>query len=391
MQTRRVANVGCTRAVLLVRLLPAVLLALVAGCRDGGTETGVGTDEEVAATTSTGDGGTEGAGGGSEADGDSGERASAGDGGSDESGDASDNPVGELVDIAQVAAVAEAADAEVIVARLDDETVVVRSEGRSVELAVPADTGIWSDGRFVYRSTGDRSTGDRSTGDRSTGDRARVGAIVSALDGTVVCEVEGLVHHVTERVDGTHVAAVESDFPDGWDGVGEYALPMEAVDCRTGERRPIESVTIYGQDGEFRYIDRRAGRVFTGYGDAEGNADVENEQGLSINGEDYAGYHTFSADASVVMYGDMTSSGPHLSPVVVARDTTTGAQLWRTEFDIAFRHLWFIGDRPAIGFLDDEMARIEFREGTDRLVLLDPATGERAEEIAVGFELLFIG
>lgn len=366
MRSRRIAVIGLPSAsrcrLLPAVLLPAVLLMLVVGCGDGDTDAAVAESDEPLVSSLP----IEGQVSSSPAEGQVSPVPTEGDGEAE----------GDIEAVARVEAVAEAAGAGLVLARLDDETAVIWSDGRSVEVKVSARTGLWSDGRFVYRSTGDQDS---------------FGAAVHRPDGTVVCQVEGLIHHLTERADGTFVAAVEGDVPDDWDGAGEYAIPMDAVDCRTGERQAIEPVTIYGGDGEVRYVDRQADRVFTGYGDAEGNADVDNERGISINGDDYAGYHTFNADASVVMYGDMTVSGPHLSPVVVARDTNTGEQLWRAEFDIPFRTLWFIGERPAIGFVDDEPARIEFRDGIDRLVLLDPATGDQDEEIVVGFDLLFLG
>ena len=273
-----------------------------------------------------------------------------------------------------------AIDATVVVSRLDRDSVTIWHDGRQAELPAADDWAVWSDGEFVYRSAGQ--------------DGRTVHASAAILDGSVICETAEPIHHVTRRGDGGYVAAVEvdDDVLAEWDGVGEFGVPLDAVDCRTGARSPIEPVVIFGEDGQTRVIERIAGRSFTGYGDAEGNADFFNEQGVSIDGEDYAGYHAFNRDASIVAYGDMaTGAGPHLSPVVVARDTRTGDQLWRSEFEIPFRSLHFVDDRLAVGFIDDEADRLDFDGTVDRLILVDAVTGRQLDEVDVGFELIFVG
>ncbi len=285
---------------------------------------------------------------------------------------------GEVGDPAVVAAFAEAVNANVVLAALDAERALIWHRGDVVQLAIGGG-GIWSDGDFVYRWSGADGVTSSST--------------AATLDGTVVCEADGPIHHATRRSDGTFVMAVELDAGlQDWDGRGSYGVPLDAVDCATGDRQPIEPVLVYGGEAEARFTERLAGRVFTGTSDAEGNAHIVNEQDVSINGDDYAGYHTFSGDGSLVIYGDMQSgAGPHLSTVVVGRDTTSGQKLWDRRFDLAFRSLWFIDQRAVISFIDDEAELFDFGNRIDRAVVLDGVTGTQLDEVSVGFDLLYLG
>ncbi len=147
---------------------------------------------------------------------------------------------------------------------------------------------------------------------------------------------------------GSYVAAVERDlkFEEDLDGLSEFGHPLDAVDCETGYRQPIEPVMYYGTDGEFRFTDRSGGRVPTGYGD---------------------------------------------SAVVVVRDTESGTQLTRQEFDDPFQSLHFVGDRLVVTFAEDLQTMIDGGAFPASAVVLDPSTGERLDEVDVGFDLLYLG
>ena len=71
---------------------------------------------------------------------------------------------------------------------------------------------------------------------------------------------------------------------------------------------------------------------------------MTNEAGISINGDDYAGYHDFNADGSRVVYGDMTDL-IHVTTMLRSRDTTTGELLWSTELDRPVGPTHWYGDR----------------------------------------------
>ncbi|MGH1492341.1 MAG: hypothetical protein ACRBK7_23625 [Acidimicrobiales bacterium] len=298
---------------------------------------------------------------------------------------ASDGDAVGVSDTAEVARFAEETQATVVLAQRDENTAMVWHDGSVVDIPAPDNALVWSDGDFIYRALIEQDG------------VVDLGLIYRAftLDGEPVCESSDRIYHATRRSDGSFVMAVEPAEvrEEPWDGIGEYAVPLDAVDCASGSRQPIEPVLVYSGEGEIRFTVRRTGRTFTGFGDAEGNADIENEQGISINGEDYAGYHTFNRDASIVAYGDMSINGPHYSPIVVGRDTVSGEQLWRSEFEIDFSELYFVGDRVLVGFIDDFDRRMGAggTRNLDRVVMLDAGTGTQVDEVDVGFGLLFVG
>lgn len=297
------------------------------------------------------------------------------------------------VDREVVAAVAEWLGVELLVAGLDDDTALVWRPDGMVEITTPNRSNLWSDGQFLYR---ERRSADEST---RGGDPDDATYVAMTFDGEVVCHTDERLHHAARRTDGAYVMAIEQP----WDEMepDAEATPMEAVDCQNGERQPIEPVSFSLGESQSRSIISMAGRTFTSDGDAEGNADVENEQGVSINGDDYAGYHTFSPNGSLVAYGDM-SNNPHRSRTVVVRNTTTGEQLWRHEFDIEFSHLIGFtaeesaGSNMVVGFID-ESDRREEAYGTreqerviDRVVVLDALTGEVLGKHQVGFNIVYL-
>ena len=198
-----------------------------------------------------------------------------------------------------MAALADAIGASTLIARAPGR-VSVFADGATTDVAMP-DVYVRSDGEFLWWTDGTSST-------------------AATLDGMVVCEVEGDLHRIRAEADGGFVASVEQRFSDVAFEQGE-PIPNEAVDCETGERQPIEPIS-WNVEGGSRFVQRVGARTFNGEGDAEGNADIANESGISINGNDYAGYHTFDDDASRVAYLVMDAiATPHLSPLLRARAT----------------------------------------------------------------------
>ena len=278
---------------------------------------------------------------------------------------ATDSTIGHGAATFDATAVAELVDARVLVAQVPG-AVLVSVDGETTTLPVGDDVGVWTDGDFLYLQAFGGGAAESTT-------------TALTLDGTEVCSTTGSLHHVTRRDDGTFVMGVESfdDLPEPESSEPSVEVPFEAVDCATGERTAIEPVTVFGLDGEVRITERRAGREFVFLGDAEGNADGINERGISINGDDYAGYHTFNADASEVIYGDMAAgAGPHFSNVLILRDTEDGAQRWTAELPNVFVFLAHLGDQVVAG-VTDELEAVLLAEPTgSTLVVLDAATGE---------------
>ncbi len=290
-----------------------------------------------------------------------------------ESASAVDTPEPDLVTLAR------AIGASVVVAR-DEDSVFALDAGVQTTIPIPKQAGAWSDGEFVYLSA-------------SGEDRTMLSTALT-LDGIQVCDAEGPIHHATRRTDGTYVMAVELDY---WlretDGGGTYDVPIEAVDCQTGERQPIEPVTSYGNETETRIVIRVGGREFIGHGDVEGNADMVNERGISINGDDYAGYHTFNTDASQVVYGDMgQGAGPHYSQIVTARNTATGDLRWSAELPTPFVFLAHLDDHVIAGIPEDMESLIGGDSTIAEVVLLAADTGELLGQTEAGIHrLLYVG
>ena len=170
------------------------------------------------------------------------------------------------------------------------------------------------------------------------------------------------------------MASVER--PDEIAGISEeIAVPNYAVDCDTGSIEPIEPVSWRWEVGT-RRIERIGDRTFTHNYDAEGNGDVTNEAGISINGDDYAGYHEFSADGSRVVYGDMTDR-IHVTTILRSRDTTTGELLWSAELDQPVGLTYWYGDRVVALAPADGVPGLAY----EAVIVLDAATGEVIETV----------
>jgi hypothetical protein len=269
-----------------------------------------------------------------------------------------------------LATLAEAIGASTAIAR-EPRKVTVFADGTTTEVATPPDVYVQTDGTLLWWDIGTGETTSRSA--------------AATLDGTIVCEVEGTIHRVRQEADGGYVASVERR--DEIAGIAEeIAVPNYAVDCDTGSIEPIEPVSWRWEVGT-RRIERIGDSTFTSTYDAEGNGDVTNEAGISINGDDYAGYHTFNADGSRVVYGDMTAQpGPHVTNVLRSRDTTTGELLWSAELDRPVGLTYWYGDRiialaPADGVPG---ATVE------SVIVLDAVTGEVIETVSTTLDLAFV-
>ena len=267
-----------------------------------------------------------------------------------------------------LATLAETIGASTAIAR-EPGQVTVFANGSTTEVATPQDVYVETDGTMLWW--------DIVTGPATSRSAA------ATLDGTIVCEVEGSIHRVRQDPDGGYVASVERR--DEIAGIAEErAVPNYAVDCETGETQPIEPVSWLREAGS-RFVQRVGERTFTGIGDAEGNADMTNEAGISINGEDYAGYHEFSADGSRVVYGDMTDF-VHVTTILRSRDTTTGELLWSTELDQSVGPTYWYGDHIVALAPDGGVPGGEY----EAAIVLDAATGEVIDTVPTTIDLAFV-
>jgi hypothetical protein len=264
-----------------------------------------------------------------------------------------------------VAALASAIGASTLVARSPGRTSAF-TDGAATDVTTPPDVYVRSDGEFLWWEDGTTST-------------------VATLDGTVVCVVEGSLHRIRAEADGGYVASVEQRFRDEPFEQGE-PIPNEAVDCETGERQPIEPIS-FNLEGGSRFIERIGDRTFEGEGDAEGNADLLNESGISINGDDYAGSHAFDEVGSRVAYLVMDAiATPHLSNVLRARDTTTGDLLWSVDLEAAAAGLWWYGDR-VLAVIPRDDGTFE----TSAVVVIDATTGDVMATVPTTLDIAFVG
>jgi hypothetical protein len=206
----------------------------------------------------------------------------------------------------------------------------------------------------------------------------------------VVCTVDGHLHRLRET-EGRLVASVERNGEVGSMTGSEQPVPNHAVDCATGESTPIDPIT-WVREGGSRGIVRVDDRVFTYEGDAEGNADVVNEAGVSINGDDYAGYHTYSPDGDLVVYGDFTDSvGPHATDRIRSRNTTTGELLWTLDVATPFGSLQHTGDRVVVSLPPATNGAITPWDATARIDLYDADTGEQLLSVPTVLEIVYVG
>jgi hypothetical protein len=262
------------------------------------------------------------------------------------------------VDASPLATLAQAIGASTVIAR-EPGKVTAFTGGATTEVATPPGVYVQTDGRFLWWNT--------------TG---------ATLDGTIVCEVDGTIYRMRREADGGYVASWEDGDPDQGS-----ALPNYEVDCESGETREIPPRTWFEETGS-RHIEHIDDRTFTFRSDAEGNGDVTNEDGISINGEDYAGYHTFNADGSRVVYGDMNAlASPHVTNVLRARDTTTGELLWSAELPQPVTVTYWYGDRIAALAPTAGVPGVDY----EAVIVVDARTGHVIETLPTTMDLAFVG
>ncbi len=252
-----------------------------------------------------------------------------------------------------------------VIARVDGEILTIPLEERSADRS-----NVWSDGDFVYVSMASDSPEEN----------APPSTTVWPLTGEPSCEVDGWVHHAVIDSDGIVIVAI--DFGDA----------AEALNCETRERQPIEPFRRFDGETETRSTERIGNRTFDVLGDAEGNADVFNESGMSINGEDYAGFHEFTADASIVTYGDYTqSASPHVTQVITTRDTTTGELLWSLDLGSLFWTINHGDDRLFVTYPVDENAFFGGVETTRLVTIHSVDDGGEIGRADTALNLIYLG
>lgn len=219
---------------------------------------------------------------------------------------------------------------------------------------------------------------------------ARTG-IVTTYDGEVVCDLAESIHHVTRRTDGTFVAAVErfSTLDEEYDDSRAESVPVFAVDCVGGAEQPIEPFIVHVSEGRNDVVERVAGKRFTYITDAEGNADLLNEAGLVVNGDDYAGLYAFDEGADRVLYLDYGRSvSPHITRHVVSRATADGELLWRTELDAwTTFHGW---TTSAVVVTVSDIDAIVGDLPTVEAIVLDPTDGAVVDRLPTTLRLLHL-
>jgi hypothetical protein len=275
-----------------------------------------------------------------------------------------------LAEPAPVVTLAEAIGANELVVREPGRITVYR-DGAPTEAATPDGVYVQTDGTFLWWDIVTGETTNRSA--------------AATLDATVVCEVDGSIHRIRVDPDGGYVASVErpNPAPDG----SETPVPNFAVDCETGAEQPIETVS-WTREGGSRYVEYVGERTFTFEADAEGNADGTNEDGISINGDDYAGYYEFSGDGSRVVYGDMDAlASPHVTDVLRSRDTTTGELLWTSELDRPVTATYWYGDRIVALVPSDGVPGTTY----EAVIVLDALTGDVVTTVPTSLDIAFVG
>jgi hypothetical protein len=281
-----------------------------------------------------------------------------------------------LTGATSLATIADITQASTVVAALGDGRVVTWVDGRTSEIPIPPDAWTRSDGRFVYWST-------YPDGAKSSLTTA------AALDGSIVCEAAGSMGSLRQRSDGSFVATVERD-NEATPSPTEYPIPNYAVDCATGASTAIDPVSFHFEGGA-RTVKSVAGRTFTVHYDAEGNGDIVNTNGISINGDDYAGFHRFSPDGTRVVYGDYGGGvSPHITRNIAVRDTVDGSLLWRTELPRSFAALE-ITDRTVVAALPSRDAEHEPWSNTELLTVFDASDGTPLASLPTSIDILHLG
>jgi hypothetical protein len=281
-----------------------------------------------------------------------------------------------LTGAASLATIAKITRASTVVGALADGRVVAWVDGRTSEIPAPPDAAPSSDGRFVYWTT-------------SPDEAASVTTTAAALDGSIVCEAEGRMRSVRQRPDGSFVATVERDDETTTNSL-EYPIPNYAVECATGASTAIRPVSFRFEGGG-RTLESVADRSYTAYFDAEGNGDLVNADGISINGDDYAGFHTFSPDGTRVVYGDFGGGvSPHVTRNIAVRNTVDGSLLWRVELSRSFAGLGAT-DQTVVAALPSRAAEYEPWMNTELLSVFDASDGTPLASLPTSIDILHLG
>jgi hypothetical protein len=269
--------------------------------------------------------------------------------------------------------------ATLVVEDVDGSGVLSWADGRPGRVAVPEDTFAWSDGSYVYWLTRERMEDGPDA----------VMSFAATVDGTPMCQAPGEIQRVVLRDDGQYEAVIEFEpWPD--DSAEESPRERARFDCATEAEIPLKPVT-WRREAGWRSLLTVGDRTFQEVGDAEGNADITNENGVSVNGDDYAGSHDVSPDGSRVVYGDYgTGAGPHTTRVIRVRDTVTGEVLWSAEVDRTFNFLAHTGDRVLVGQPRQEHES-EPWESTESIVVLQATSGEKMADVPTPAVFLYAG
>lgn len=113
-----------------------------------------------------------------------------------------------------------------------------------------------------------------------------------------------------------------------WSTEARVIEPLSGAD-----RSEIVPTPLPMDEVGYQWFDARGATVVNGVGDAEGNLSIlDNSRGVNVMGDDYVGTSRLSPDGSVLVYvdhADPAAISHFHSPVVVTRDTATGAELSR--------------------------------------------------------------
>ncbi len=149
-----------------------------------------------------------------------------------------------------------------------------------------------------------------------------------------------------------------------------YADSQHLFDPVTGDEQPIPAPVGDLGDGAYHWYEERFDTVLQGFGDAEGNLTNVTRGGLDMLGDDYAGFLKLSVDGDYVAYvdhRDPDSVNHFWSPVVVVKDTATGAEVGRWVLDnpvlcIEFAEHWVVAceasDSYQLGYEVDQRALV---------------------------------
>ena len=195
----------------------------------------------------------------------------------------------------------------------------------------------------------------------------------------VISDEDDVPVGVIERQEGIDVG------PDG----KEAPIPRFLVDCVTGETEQVGSTTFLAGEVGAPVVLEVQDRVFDVYYDAEGNADVFNEIAASVNGNDYAGAHTFSRDGSSVTYGDYgIVQHPHLTNVIRSRNTISGQLLWTFEPEGPFDSIHYVGATVVVGQPSGIVGTGDVGV-PDIVVVIDSRTGELLRTAPTDYRIIY--